>query len=332
MSIVRFVRNDAPHSKERGSDSSKPKIVITMGDAAGVGPEILIKSLKQVKKICNPLVIGDERFLKSTAKRLKVKFKNFTMIDLKNIKERINIGKVNKSAGKASAEYIRLAVKLALRKKVDAMVTLPINKANFHKAGIKFAGHTEMIAKLTNTKNFAMMLTGNFLRVVLVTIHVSLKDVPRLISRKNVYEKIQLTYSWLKKYFKIKDPVIAVAGLNPHCGEAGLFGREEITKIIPAVKKAKKNISKNVIGPVPPDVLFYKAKKEKYDAIICMYHDQGAIPLKMIAFERGVNVTLGLPIIRTSPDHGTAYDIAGRGTADTKSFIEAVKLASFLAK
>jgi len=319
VNIARFVK-------------SKPKIAITMGDPAGIGPEIILKSLEKIKEICNPIIICDGEFLKKIAKRLNIKLNDEYILDMKNINTKIKVGQINKFAGIVSFQYIKKAVDLALKKEVNAIVTAPINKKSLEEDKINFQGHTEMLAKLTNTKNFAMMLIGDFLRVVLVTTHVSIKDVPKLISKSNIYEKIKLTSIWLKKYFKIRKPVIAVAGLNPHSGENGLFGNEEVKEIIPAVEKARRNLKAEIIGPVPPDVLFYKASKEKYDAVICMYHDQGLIPLKMIAFEKGVNVTLGLPIIRTSPDHGTAYDIAGKGIANPSSFISAVELASFLTK
>lgn len=309
---------------------NKPKIAITMGDPAGIGPEIILKSLKHIKKFCNPVIICDKKFLNKFTDKLNIKLNDKSIFDLKNINFKVRIGKINKLAGKVSVEYIKKAVSLALKNEVNAIVTAPINKESLKKDKIDFPGHTEMLAKLTNTRNFAMMIVGDFLRVVLVTTHVSLKDVSKLINKNNIYEKIKLANTWLKKYLKIKKPVIAVAGLNPHSGEDGLFGNEEVKKIIPAIRKARRNLKAKIIGPVPPDALFYKSKKEKYDAIICMYHDQGLIPLKLIAFEKGVNITLGLPIIRTSPDHGTAYDIAGKNIANTSSFIEAVKLASFL--
>ncbi|MFH1824909.1 MAG: 4-hydroxythreonine-4-phosphate dehydrogenase PdxA [Candidatus Firestonebacteria bacterium] len=320
MNIVRSVRNKLP------------RIAIAMGDPAGIGPEVILKSLKHIKKFCKPLIICDKKFLKKIADKLNIKLNDKDILDLENINFKVRIGRINKLAGKVSAEYIKKAVELALKNEVKAIVTAPINKESLKKDKIDFPGQTEMLAKLTNTRNFAMMLIGDFLRVVLVTTHVSIKDVSKLINKNNIYEKIKLTSIWLKEYFKIKKPVMAVAGLNPHSGENGLFGNEEVEKIIPAIKKARRNLKVKIVGPVPPDALFYKAKKEKYDAIVCMYHDQGLIPLKMIAFEKGVNITLGLPIIRTSPDHGTAYDIAGKGIANPNSFMEAVKLAAFLAK
>ena len=207
--------------------------------------------------------------------------------------------------------YIKKAVELALRRQVDGIVTAPISKEALKMAGFKWPGHTEMLADLTNTKDYAMMLVGGPLRVILVTIHTALKNVPDLITRQRIIKTIRLAKKACDM-LRIKKPRIAVAGLNPHAGEAGIFGDEEIKKIIPAVKEAiKEGIP--VSGPYPPDTIFHKAYKGEVDIIVCMYHDQGLIPLKMIAFDKGVNVTVGLPFVRTSPDHGTAYDIAWKG-------------------
>jgi 4-phospho-D-threonate 3-dehydrogenase / 4-phospho-D-erythronate 3-dehydrogenase len=309
-----------------------PVVAMTMGDPAGVGPEVLLKSLKAVRNICVPVIICDEKFLKKEAKKYKASLDGAELVDMDNITGNIPAGKVSKLCGRAAADYIETAVSMALDETVDAIVTAPINKESFHLAGIKHPGHTEMLAELTGTKEYAMMLTGGFLRVVLVTTHVAISKVPELVTKENIMEKIELAHLWLTKHFKIKNPRIAVAGLNPHSGDNGLFGNEEAKEIIPAVKQAIKQFGRNIIGPVVPDALFYLARTEGFDAIVCMYHDQGLIPLKMTAFEEGVNVTLGLPIIRTSPDHGTAFNIAGKGIASPKSFIEAVKLAAFLAR
>ncbi len=313
--------------------SRKPSIIITMGDPAGIGPEVVLKSLKEIVEFADPIVICDYEFLRKTAKRLRLKVPDVFYIDMENIgKKKIIPGKISAVCGRASYEYIELAVRLAREKLAEAIVTAPITKGSFHAAGIKYPGHTEMLAGLTGTKDYAMMLTGDRLRVVLVTIHTSLASVPGLIKKEKILKKITLTAKWLKKYLKIKRPVIAVAALNPHAGEGGIFGKEEAKEIIPALKAAQKLKGVKVLGPVVPDILFYKAMKGAYDAVVCMYHDQGLIPLKMVGFETGVNITLGLPIIRTSPDHGTAYDIAGKGLADPGSFIEAARMAARLAQ
>ncbi|MBM4137024.1 MAG: 4-hydroxythreonine-4-phosphate dehydrogenase PdxA [Nitrospira sp.] len=230
--------------------------------------------------------------------------------------------------GKACLSYIKRAVELALNKQVDGIVTAPISKEALKMANFKWPGHTEMFADLTNTKDYAMMLTGGPLSVILVTIHTALKNVPHLITKKKILKTIRLAQKACDM-LEIKKPRIALAGLNPHAGESGIFGDEEIRKIIPAMKEAVKE-GIPVSGPYPPDIIFHKAYKGKFDIIVCMYHDQGLIPLKMIAFDEGVNVTIGLPFIRTSPDHGTAYDIAWKGIANPSSMIEAIKLAARL--
>ena len=319
-----------------------------MGDAVGIGPEIIIKALteKEIYKISSPVVIGERKVMSSELtvrsselrinsinriKEARFKFGTIDLIDLKNIKMgRLKIGTVNKMAAKAAVDYIKKAVSLAREGEIDAIVTAPINKEGLNKAGFKFSGHTELLAHLTKAKNYAMMLVGGPLRVVLVTTHLPLSKVSLSLSREKIYQTIRLTWNNMK-YFGVKKPRIGVAGLNPHAGEEGLFGKEEKEFIIPAVKKAKKK-GIRVEGPISPDTAFYHALRGEFDVIIAMYHDQGLIPLKMLAFDRGVNITLGLPIIRTSVDHGTAYEIAGKGMANPQSLIEAIKLAVQLAK
>jgi len=232
--------------------------------------------------------------------------------------------------GRACVSYIKKAVELVLNKQVDGIVTAPISKEALKRAGFTWPGHTEMLADLTNTKDYAMMLIGEPLRVILVTIHTALKNVPDLITKQRLLNTIRLAKKACDM-LEIKNPRIAIAGLNPHAGEKGIFGDEEIKKIIPAVKDATKE-GIPVSGPYPPDTVFYKAFKGEIDIVVCMYHDQGLIPLKMIAFDKGVNVTVGLPFIRTSPDHGTAYDIAWKGVANPLSMIEAIKVAVKLRK
>ncbi len=311
----------------------KKRIAITMGDAAGIGPEVLVKSAKIISKFCEPVMICDGAFLKSQAKKFRADISGAALVDLNNITKPVRSGKVSAAAGRAAYEYIVEAVSQALVEDVSAVVTAPINKESFSKAGVKFPGHTELLAKLTGTREFAMMLCGGGLRVVLVTAHAALKDVPKLINEEDVVAKIGLAAEYLGGGLKINRPRIGVAGLNPHAGDGGIFGTEERKVIIPAIKSARRKFRNAIItGPVAPDALFFKAKRGEYDAVVCMYHDQGLVALKMEAFEEGVNVTLGLPIIRTSPDHGTAFDIAGKGKANPRSFIEAVKLAVRLAR
>ncbi len=321
-----------------------PVIAITMGDPAGIGPEIILKVFKKKDffKSCIPIIIGDKDFLKKTAKSLRFPFhiSKSNIIDLKNIPKNFTIGRPSRISGKAAVEYIKSAVSLAKIKKVNAIVTAPISKEAIHMAGYKYPGHTEMLAEFTDTRDYAMMLASppppfekggkGGLRVVLVTTHAAIKNVSRLISRKKILKAIRLTNSSLKAWGFL-NPRIWVSALNPHGGEGGIFGNEEIKIIIPAINDAKSE-GIDVKGPFPADTLFTPVKRSKFDAIIVMYHDQGLIPIKMAAFGKAVNITLGLPFIRTSVDHGTAYDIVGKNLADPSSLIEAVKIASKLAR
>ena len=228
--------------------------------------------------------------------------------------------------------YIKEAVCMAMAGDVDAIVTGPISKEAINRAGYNFHGHTEFLAHLTKTKDYAMMLAGSSLKVILVTIHESIKNVPGLLTTEKVFKTIKITDNTFKRYFGLKKPRIAVAALNPHAGEGGLFGNEEKRIILPAIQKARR-LGINASDPLPPDTLFYRAvKNSKFDCVVCMYHDQGLIPLKLLHFENGVNVTLGLPIIRTSVDHGTAYDIAWKGIANPASMKAAIKMAVEMVK
>lgn len=234
--------------------------------------------------------------------------------------------------GRASIEYLDKALGLLAGKKADALVTAPVNKAAVRSAGVSdFQGHTEYLAGKTGTKDYAMMFVGENLKVTLVTRHVALSRISRSITPEAVYRSIFLTHKYLKNFFGIRDPRIGVCGLNPHAGEGGAFGDEEIKVIAPAVKKANHRF-KNILGPLPADTVFHDAINGKFDACIAMYHDQALAPFKMLYFKDGVNLTLGLPFIRTSPDHGTAFDIAGKGIADPTSMIEAIRLACRLSR
>ena len=321
-----------------------PVIAITMGDPAGIGTEIILKALekREIFKYCIPIIVGDKDFFKKTAKTLKFQFhiSKSNIIDLKNIPKNFTIGRPSRVSGKAAVEYIKSAVSLAKIKKVNAIVTAPISKEAIHMAGYKYPGHTEMLAEFTDTRDYAMMLESppppfekgrkGGLRVVLVTTHTAIKNVNRLISRKKILNTIRLTNSSLKSWGFL-NPRIGVSALNPHGGEGGIFGDEEIKIIIPAINDANSE-GINVNGPFPADTLFTPSKRSKFDAIVVMYHDQGLIPIKMAAFGKAVNITLGLPFIRTSVDHGTAYDIVGKNLADPSSLIKAVKLAAKLTK
>jgi len=322
------------------------KLAITMGDPGGVGPEIIVRALNssEVRNYCAPIVIGDASIIEEALNLLKLNLqlrlikspeeskptsrdRFIELIDMGMIKK-FRKNKPTAEGGKACVSYIKKAVEVAVKKQVDGIVTAPISKEALKIAGFKWPGHTEMLADLTNTRDYAMMLMGGHLRVILVTVHTALKNVPALITRKRILKTIRLAKKACDM-LKIKKPRIAVAALNPHAGEAGIFGDEEKKKIIPAIREAVKERIP-VSGPYPPDTIFYKAYKGEVDVIVCMYHDQGLIPLKMLAFDQGVNTTIGLPFVRTSPDHGTAYDIAWKGVANPTSMIEAIKLAAKL--
>lgn len=302
-----------------------------MGDPAGVGPEIILKALGdiRVRRIAAPVVIGDEGLLMELARRLKLRppkegtVVSFSDLDLKKLKG----GRPTKESSKAMISYIEEAVYMAAVGDVDAVVTGPISKEAAKMAGFRFPGHTEFIAHLTGTKDFAMMLGGKSLKVILVTIHEAIRDVPSLVTKEAVLKTLRITDESLKKYFGMRRPRIAVAGLNPHAGESGMFGDEERKVIAPAIESARAS-GINAIGPLSPDTVFYRAvKKSEFDCVVAMYHDQGLGPLKLLHFEDGVNATLGLPIIRTSVDHGTAYDIAWKGKAGAKSLVAAIEMA-----
>lgn len=311
------------------SRSNRPTVLVTIGDPAGIGPEVTLKALAshQVSRLADFFVIGDRFVIDRIKSDMGLKL-NVPLLDLSNVpKANFPYGKAKPRLAKASIEYVDKALELLKDKKADALVTAPVNKASVNAARISnFKGHTEYLANKTGTSDYAMMFVGKDLKVVLATRHISLKDVFRHLSIGAVYKAIRLTHKYLKRYFGIKYPKIGVASLNPHAGEDGLFGNEERKIIIPAIDKAQRD-TKGISGPISPDVIFYEAFHKKFDAVISMYHDQGLAPFKLIYFKDGVNLTLGLPFVRTSPDHGTAYPIAGRGIADPASMIEAIALA-----
>ncbi len=315
--------------------TTKPKIAITMGDPAGVGPELALKALasRRVKKIAEPFVIGDLALLKRIARQLELRPpKDCEVLNLSTLRAKdARPARPTKESSVAMISYIKEAATMAMEGHADAIVTGPINKEAALLSGFTLPGHTEYLAKLTKTKDFAMMLGGSTLKVILVTIHEPIKKLPRLVTEERILKTIKITDKAFKKYYGLKKPRIAVCGLNPHAGEAGKFGKEDLLKVTPAVKKARR-IGIDAIGPLPSDTVFYRAvRKKDFDAVVCMYHDQGLIPLKLLHFEDGVNTTLGLPIIRTSVDHGTAYDIAGKGIASDKSMIAAIEAAAEMA-
>ena len=321
-----------------------PRIAVSMGDPAGIGPEIIVKGFQSRPTICNCIIVGDAQCLSSVAEKLAPELSIFpiknideadfngdalNVLDLKNVSRDLKQGIASAQSGKAAVEFIEKATELALQNKVDAIVTAPINKEGMHLAGYPFPGHTELLAKLTNSPDSALLMSGGKLRVVLSTTHVPLNGVKELITEKLVLNKIRLTHQWLLKFVKDR-PKIAVAALNPHGGEGGIFGDEEMKEINPAIITAQtENI--DVTGPWSADALFARVNSSDYDAVITMYHDQGMIPIKMASMGRAVNNTLGLPIIRTSVDHGTAYDIVGKGEADPGSLMNAINTAAHLA-
>jgi 4-hydroxythreonine-4-phosphate dehydrogenase len=283
-----------------------PRIAITAGDPAGIGPEVAVAAAADagVRAICEPLV-----FETPCA---------------------VSPGVLSGDAGRAAYETIVRAVDQALRGEVDAIATAPVNKEAFRLAGLPWSGHTDLLAHLTGAPHVAMMFDSEALRVVLATVHVPLADVPRLLTRESLEATIRLTARELP-LFGIAAPRIAVAGLNPHAGEHGLFGGEEASTIEPAIAACRASAI-DVSGPFPGDTIFVRARRGEFDVVVACYHDQGLIPVKLAAFGRAVNVTLGLPIVRTSVDHGTAFDIAGTGAANPDSMIAAVRLAARLAR
>ena len=326
--------------------SGKPIVGITMGDAAGIGPEIIAMALSfpEVHQLCRPLVIGDAATIRDALKTMTTEIKVeeikrvdnakfnqgvIEVLDLHNIDPRVLLkGRVVPMLGKAAFEYLQRATDLALSGKIQAIVTAPLNKESLNKAGYHYSGHTEILAELCGGKEVCMMLIAGNLRVAHISGHLPLTEACRAVNKERILTVIRLSFEVIKK-LGIPEPRIAVAGLNPHAGEMGLFGREEIAEISPAVKEARSQ-GMNVAGPIPPDTVFYRAKGGEFDLVIAMYHDQGHIPLKLWDFLGGVSITLGLPLIRTSVDHGTAFDRAGRGTASPKSLIAAVGLAAQL--
>jgi 4-hydroxythreonine-4-phosphate dehydrogenase len=308
-----------------------PRIGITLGDINGIGTEVALKAaraLSRERKGIRVILVGSTSAIASQARKLKLPLPEI-WDPAPELGPRWKPGAIDASASRAADTWIRAAVDACLTGTLDAMVTGPISKSGFHAAGIDVPGHTELIAGLTGTRRFAMMLFGGPLKVSLVTRHVPYRNVPRILTKTIIEDAIRITAEALP-WMGCKQSNIAVCGLNPHAGEGGDLGTEEIDTIAPAVRAMKRRYP-GVQGPLPADTVFHKAVRGDYQAVIAMYHDQGLAPLKMLAFDTGVNVTLGLPIVRTSPDHGTAFDIAGRGVANPSSMIEAVRWAARLA-
>jgi 4-hydroxythreonine-4-phosphate dehydrogenase len=292
------------------SGSALPAIAITVGDPSGIGPEIALAAAAdpRVTAVCRPIVYGPT-----------------SAADL----ARFPAGTINADAGRASYDLVVQATEDALRGRVAALVTAPINKGAWAAAGLPWKGHTDLLAHLAGVDDVAMLFWSHRLRVVLATVHIPLADVPAAISTESLLRTIRLTARSLPR-FGIPQPRLAVAGLNPHAGEDGLLGGEEQAVIAPAIERARRE-GINIEGPFPADTLFVRASRGAYDVVVAMYHDQGLVPVKLVAFGASVNVTIGLPIIRTSVDHGTAFDIARTGKADAGSMVEAILLAARLA-
>lgn len=340
-------------------ENARPIVGISVGDPGGIGPEVTVKALASSKVFeqCRPLVIGDASVvrdaLRFTGLNLSVnavaspeqgiyKLGVVDVLDMGNMPiDQVRYGVVTAQQGKASFEYIAKNIELAMTCHIDATVTGPINKAAINEAGYHYAGHTEIYAEMTGTRDYAMMLAeGNF-RVAHVSTHVSLREACDRVKRERVRRVIELSHDALLK-LGIASPRIGVAGLNPHCGEGGLFGTEDEREIKPAVADAVAK-GMNVTGPVPPDTVFSKMAGGMFDLVVVMYHDQGHIPIKLKGFTydektgqwgavAGVNITLGLPIVRVSVDHGTAFEIAGQGKANPDSMLDSIELAAWLAK
>ncbi|MDF2380928.1 4-hydroxythreonine-4-phosphate dehydrogenase PdxA [Nostoc ellipsosporum NOK] len=334
--------------------NNKPVIAITMGDPASIGPEIALKALMNdlIYEICRPLIVGDAGVFQDIRKRLNLPvevkaiasvseavFEQGTVevLDLKNVNlDELKFGEVSAMAGNASFEAVKKVIELALAGEVDATVTGPINKKSINEAGHHFAGHTEIYAHYTNTRKYAMLLVEDKMKVIHVSTHVSLRQACDLVKKDRILQVTELLHSGMKQLGET-NLRIGIAGLNPHAGDSGLFGTEDDEEILPAVLEARQ-MGYEVEGPVPPDTLFAKAATGYYGGVVAMYHDQGHIPFKLAGFKwnaeknrmdsvKGVNITMGLPIIRTSVDHGTAFEIAGKGIASPDAMVLAIESA-----
>ncbi len=335
-------------SSRKPTKPYKPLLGITMGDPAGIGPEVIAKALagNKLRRVCFPLVIGSLPVMRQTVRRLKLKaevvaveghelatmgFNRIAVLDpLDRPLGAFTPGVAAIETGAASVAFIKKGVHLAQIGCIDGIVTAPINKEAINLAGCHYPGHTELLADLTHTQESGMMIVGGPLKIMFVTTHVAIKDLPALLTQAKIEKGIRLAHMALTTLFGIKQPRIGVAALNPHAGEHGLFGDEEARVVLPASRAAQAN-GIRASDPLPADTLFGKAARGDFDGVVALYHDQGLIPLKLVAFGTCVNLTVGLPILRTSVDHGTAFDIVGKGLADPGSLIEAVSLAATLA-
>lgn len=328
-------------------NNALPILAITMGDCNGVGPEILVKALARPEAwtCCVPVVIGSRTAYERARQACPAAPESRLISDLSGLSSlegRVALmnggsegpaprpGVLDPEAGRAAINWVKLAVRLSMSGAVDGMVTCPISKECVHKAGIACSGHTDLIAEMTGAADYRMCLFTDRMRIVHITAHLSLRDALDAVKTDRIAASIRIGHDALRR-MGFAHPRIAVAGLNPHAGEAGAFGREEIEEIAPALRLCQEE-GIGCSGPYPPDTLFGKMRDGQFDMVVAMYHDQGHIPLKLIAMDEGVNVTLGIPIVRTSVDHGTAYDIAGTGQAREHSLLAAIHLAAQLAE
>ncbi len=325
----------------------KPVVGITMGDAAGIGPEIILKALKDgsIYRICRPVVLGDIRVMEQIRDicdiRLKLKIVEspegliasagtVEILDYNDVSPKdFKFGSINPVCGKAAVMYTIEAGRMALDGRIGAMVSAPLNKASMREAGYQYEGQTQILGELAGVKNYGMILVLEDLKIMMYSTHMPLLDAIKKISYEGVLEKIELAVKGMQ-LFKIKDPSIAVSAINPHAGEGGLFGHEEIDHIGPAIEAARKK-GMNITGPVPADIIFDRARKGEYDLVIAMYHDQANMAVKLLGFGSVVTLLAGIPFIRTSTGHGTAFDIAGRNKADGTNLFKAIELAAELA-
>ncbi len=307
----------------------KPKIAITIGDPAGIGPEIVFKAVNSLKvqRVCSPVVVGDKNVIEKyfdIDKCIRLKKAGFVFSSCYN--KNFKIGVPSKTSGLIACDAIRKSVEMCLNKQVKAIVTAPVSKESFKYAGLKFSGHTEFLSDLTKTKNYCMMMVCGEINSVMVTRHLPITKISQNLKTKDIVTTVQISADFIKKNLKRK-PKILLCALNPHAGDNGILGNEEKDIIIPAIKSLKKK-KYDICGLYPVDVAWAKFLKNKYDLIVAMYHDQVMLPLKILAPQKIVNVTAGLPFVRTSPGHGTAFDIAGKNIADISSMTEAIKFAA----
>jgi 4-hydroxythreonine-4-phosphate dehydrogenase len=334
--------------RDDARDVRKPRIGVTMGDPAGIGPEVVLKAVAEesVRAVCAPIIVGDAQLLAHAARTLDLQcgyeivrrgeplpndLVEPIIFHLDNIGAAVEPGVESGAAGRAAGEYIEAAVELCGAGQLDAISTAPINKKALFLGGYSFPGHTEFLAHLTGATEVAMAFVAANLRVVLISTHVPLAEAIQLVRRERIERVVRLTNRELRRW-GINDPRIAVAALNPHGAEGGLFGVEEAAEIAPAVESCREGDQIDVRGPFSADTVFLRASRGEFDAVVSCYHDQAMIPVKCLSFGEAVNVTLGLPFIRTSVDHGTAFDIAGRGVAEHSSMVAAIALAAALAR